>query len=246
MIPKIIHYIWFGGNPYPEKIQYCIESWKKRLPEYEFKLWNEETFDVNSVPFTREAYENRKWAFVSDYVRVWALHKYGGVYLDTDIEVIKPLDKFLGHRLVLGTDEEGHLTALMASEAGHPYWEKILDMYANLSFEQQDGTLNFTVNNFYLEQLLEAYGYRVANVRQTLREGIEIYPDDYFHGVSLMNGKEHRTSNTHAIHWHTLTWCGKKTHVQRFLRVKLLKRIIGGEAAANLAVTFHKLIHGRK
>ena len=98
MIPKVIHYIWFGGKPYSDKIQKCIDSWNKYLPEYKFMLWNEDTFDVaNSCDFVRQAYENKKWAFVSDYVRVWALNKFGGIYLDTDVEVVRPLDQFLVH-----------------------------------------------------------------------------------------------------------------------------------------------------
>ena len=99
MIPKIIHYIWFGGKPLPEKVEYCIESWKKWLPEYKFVLWNEESFDVNAYEFTRDAYAHRKFAFVSDFVRIFALATQGGVYLDTDIEIIKPLDVFLKERM---------------------------------------------------------------------------------------------------------------------------------------------------
>lgn len=124
MIPKIVHYIWFGGNSYSEKIQHCIDSWHKYLPDYEFMLWNEETFDVNSVRFTKEAYENKKWAFVSDYVRVYALYNYGGFYLDTDVEVLKPLTDFTGNKLLLGTDEDGALTALMGSEKNFELWGK--------------------------------------------------------------------------------------------------------------------------
>ena len=100
MIPKIIHYIWFGGKPFPDKIIKCIDSWKKYLPEYEFRLWNEESFDVNSSIFTKQAYENKKWAFVSDYVRVYALYNYGGWYLDTDIEILKPIHRFESERCV--------------------------------------------------------------------------------------------------------------------------------------------------
>lgn len=124
MIPKIIHFIWFGGNPFPEKVQYCIESWKKYLPDYQFMLWNEEAFDVTTLPFTEQAYMHKKWAFVSDYVRVYALYKYGGWYLDTDIEIVRPLMSLEQYRLVLGTDEEGFLTALMGSEKTHSHFGK--------------------------------------------------------------------------------------------------------------------------
>lgn len=125
MIPKIIHYCWFGRNPYPEKVQYCIESWRKYLPDYEFKLWNEDSFDINTSAFVREAYENQRYAFVSDYVRVFALYTQGGIYLDTDIEVKKDFKDLLDNKLLLGTDDSGALTAFMAAEKNHPYFGEL-------------------------------------------------------------------------------------------------------------------------
>ena len=242
MIPKIIHYIWFGGKPYSEKIQHCIDSWEKILPDYEFKLWNEESFDIESVPFTKEAYELKKWAFVSDYVRVWALQKFGGWYLDTDVEVLKPLAPFENNRMILGTDENGYLTALMGSEPCHPYWQQILDHYAGMKFRNEDGSLNTVVNNTYLQDYLAKYGYRIENVRQSLKEGIEVYPDDFFHVVNHMSGQAHLTKNSTAIHWHTLTWCPPRTRFSRFVRVKLLSHIIGPKAAEKMAHVVNNLL----
>lgn len=243
MIPKVIHYIWFGGKPYSDKIQKCIDSWNKYLPEYKFMLWNEETFDVaNSCDFVRQAYENKKWAFVSDYVRVWALNKFGGIYLDTDVEVVRPLDQFLDHSMVLGTDELGHLTAFMASVEGHPLWKGILDLYHSMQFVNPDGSFNMAVNNSYLENKLATYGYRIANQMQHLENDIMIYPDDWFHAADHMSGVLNITPNTHTIHWHTLTWCDTSTHVNRFLRVKILGRIIGKKRAASLFNKLHNLL----
>ncbi len=227
MIPKIIHYIWFGGNPFPEKVQYCIESWKKHLSDYKFMLWNEDTFDVNSVAFTKQAYEHKKWAFVSDYVRVYALEKYGGWYLDTDIEIIRPLEPLEKHRMVLGTDDGGYLTALMGAEAKHPFWGNILKHYHNTQFVQRDGTLNMEVNNTQLQKELTEFGYNIENKYQELKEGIVVYPDDYFHVVSLTTGKKHQTTNTYAIHWHTLLWVSRKTRFIRFMRMKVLAPLLG-------------------
>lgn len=229
MIPKIVHYIWFGGKPFPEKVQYCIESWKKHLPDYEFKLWNEDSFDVDSIPFTREAYEHKKWAFVSDYVRLYALSSYGGWYLDTDVEVLRPLTPFLDKRMVLGTDEGGYLTATMAAEANHPFWNEMLSIYHDLHFVNSDGSLNQEVNNTYLQDTLAKYGYVIANRYQLLRDGIEVFPDDYFHVMSLTSGKEHKTANSYTIHWHTLLWVNRKTRVVRFLRMNLLVPLLGAE-----------------
>lgn len=239
MIPKIIHYIWFGGKPYPEKIKFCIESWKKFLPEYEFKLWNEDTFDIeNSCTFVKQAFEHKKWAFVSDYVRIWALKEYGGIYLDTDIEIRQPLDRFLNERMVLGTDELGYLTALMASEPNHEFWDEILKEYQGMSFLNSDGTLNQTVNNTYIQDKLATYGYKVDNVFQRLANGTVIYPDDWFHAVDHMSGIQNITPNTYAIHWHTLTWLPKQSHFKRFIRVQIIARLIGGRNASKL---FNKL-----
>ena len=229
MIPKIVHYIWFGGNSYSEKIQHCIDSWHKYLPDYEFMLWNEETFDVNSVRFTKEAYENKKWAFVSDYVRVYALYNYGGFYLDTDVEVLKPLTDFTGNKLLLGTDEDGALTALMGSEKNFELWGKLLRMYDEISFVRDDGSFNQVVNNVYIEDSLKKLGFVKENKYQRLAEGIEIFPDDYFHAISLMKGTKNITKNTYAIHWHTLSWTPQKTHVLRFIRTKIFLPLFGRE-----------------
>lgn len=230
MIPKIVHYIWFGPNPYPDKVLYCIESWKKHLPDYEFRLWNEETFDVDAFSFTREAYRAGKFAFVSDFVRIHALAKEGGVYLDTDVEVLRDLEPLLSARVVLGTDDSGNLTALMAAEKGHPFFEKILSIYKNRSFRKEDGSMDMEVNNLLLERELAGYGYVLSNLRQHLSEGIEVYPDDYFHVKSLLSGKIHRTRNSYAIHWHTLLWIPWYTRIIRMLRLYVLVPILGGDA----------------
>lgn len=227
MIPKIVHYIWFGGKPFPKKVQKCIDSWHKYLPDYEFKLWNEDTFDVNSVEFTKQAYANKKWAFVSDYVRMYALNKFGGWYLDTDIEILRPIERFENHRMVLGTDHDGALTALMGSEPGHPYWNQVLDYYNNMSFVNEDGTFNMIVNNTYLQGILESYGYKFENKYQELKEGIVVYPDDYFHVANNEKGTIHKTNNSYAIHWHTLLWTSDMSHWMRFFRLHVLKPIFG-------------------
>lgn len=242
MIPKIVHYIWFGNAPYSNKIKKCIDSWHKYLPEYQFMLWNEETFDIsNSCDFVQQAFENKKWAFVSDYVRIWALYKYGGLYLDTDVEICKPFDNFLEHRMVLGTDENGHLTALMASEPNSYIWRKLLDNYHSIQFVNIDGSFNMKVNNSYIETELANHGYVIENKKQNLDNDIIIYPDDWFHAADHMSGILHITENTHAIHWHTLTWCDTSTHVNRFIRVKILGTLVGRKCATSLFYKFHNL-----
>lgn len=242
MIPKIIHFIWFGGKEYPDKIKFCMESWKKYLPEYEFMLWNEDSFDINMTRFTREAYEHKKWAFVSDFVRVWALNKFGGIYLDTDIEVLRPFDDaILCHKVLLGTDRDGALTALMGSEPEQEIWQKVLDHYNAMTFVKEDGTLNTTVNNTYIQDILSQNGFVAENKRQSLSNGIEIYPNEYFHVVDALTGNEYRTKNSYAIHWHTYTWCSPRTHLMRYLRVKVFRPIFGGERAGRLFLGINRL-----
>lgn len=227
MIPQKIHFIWFGRNPYPEKVQYCMESWKKHLPDYEFKLWNEDSFPIEQYRFTKEAYEEKKFAFVSDFVRIYALATEGGIYLDTDIEVLKSFDNLLGKRVFLGTDDSGNLTALMASEKGHPFFMHILNLYQKRPFLLGNGKLDTEVNNLLLERELTKWGFIVKNETQHLHEGIEVYPDDFFHVVSLVSGKMNKTQNSYAIHWHTLLWVSWKTRLIRFLRMKILVPILG-------------------
>ena len=154
MIPKIIHYIWFGHSAYPEKVQSCINSWRYLLPDYQFMLWDEKSFDVYSITFTKEAYERQKWAFVSDYVRLYALYTYGGWYLDTDVEVVKSFSDLLEHRVVLGTDDKGCLDAVIGAEKGHPYIESVLRKYENMSFVLPDHSLNMEVININLQKEL--------------------------------------------------------------------------------------------
>ena len=190
-------------------------------------LWNENTFDVSVCPFTQQAYENKKWAFVSDYVRVWALNEYGGWYLDTDIEILQPLSPYEENRLVLGTDHDGALTALMGSEKGHLFWSKVLEHYEKMNFVNEDGTLNTAVNNTYLQDLLSEYGYKFENKHQELEDGIRIYPDEYFHVADVERGTLNQTSNSVAIHWHTLLWTSKSSHLARFVRKKIFIPIFG-------------------
>lgn len=242
MIPKIIHYIWFGGKPFPAKVQQCIDSWHKYMPDYQFMLWNEDTFDVNSVPFTKQAYANKKWAFVSDYVRMYALNLYGGWYLDTDVEILKPLDAFEDNRMILGTDSDGALTALMGSEKAHPYWKQMLDVYNNMSFVKEDGSFNMVVNNCHLQATLQSYGYVFENKYQELKEGIKVYPDEYFHVADVEKGTLHKTENSYAIHWHTLLWTSDMSHFMRYFRLHVLKPIFGEEKFMDVwkKITFMK------
>lgn len=229
MIPKIIHYCWFGNNKIPDEINKYINSWKEKLPNYEFILWNEENFDVNMIKFTQEAYSQKKYAFVSDYARLFALNKYGGIYLDTDVEVIKDINKFLDNSVVLGFDDGNRIiSSFIAAEKGHPFVKEMLEFYIKLDFINSDGSLNEVPNTLWMEKVLKSkYGLKMNNDFQKLENGIIVYPDDYFHAKSLITGKINLTKNTYLIHHHTLLWVSKKTKFIKFIRQKIVIPIIG-------------------
>ena len=156
MIPKKIHYCWFGGNPLPESFQICLASWKKYLPDYEIIEWNETNFDIHCCEYVRKAAENRKWAFVSDYARAKALHEQGGIYMDIDVEVKHNLDEFLCHRAFSGFEIVGSpFTALWAAELGHPWPKKVLDFYHG----KED--FDLTTNTVFVSELLKTELHRL-------------------------------------------------------------------------------------
>lgn len=139
MIKKVIHYCWFGHNEKNDRIKHCIESWKKYLPDYEIIEWNEDNFDINYNDFTKQAYEQQKWAYVSDVARLWVLYNEGGIYMDTDVEVYKPLDEFLDNEGFTGFESVPHLsTATIGAEKGNPIIKLILDYYNSIDFKAYD------------------------------------------------------------------------------------------------------------
>lgn len=211
MIPKIIHYCWFGGKPLPEDAKKCIESWKRYMPDYEIKEWNEQNFDVNSIPYTAQAYAAGKYAFVSDYARFKVLYEQGGLYFDTDVEVIKPFDDILSRGAFMGCE----LAALRGGAVnpglglgvapGLGLYKEILDKYATLSFLNDDGSLNLTTVVKYTTDILISHGLKATDEIQTIAE-VNIYPKEYFNPLNDNTGKLEITPRTHSIHWYSKTW----------------------------------------
>ena len=180
-IPKVIHYVWISGEPKPESVLKCIESWKKYCPDYEIKEWNKNNFDVNSNKFVKEALECKKYAFVADYVRLYALYNEGGIYMDSDVEVIKSLDEFLGHSVFSGFENSIWLqAAIMGAEKGNEWIKLLLDYYKDRHFIV-DGKMNMTTNVDIITALTRIfYDVKLNNTNQELKNGVYLYSNDYF------------------------------------------------------------------
>jgi len=228
MIPKIIHYCWFGRGKMPELANKCVESWKKFLPDYEIKEWNEDNFDVNSIPYTAEAYKAKKYAFVSDYARFWILYKYGGVYFDTDVEVIKPMDTIIEKGPFMGFENNDATTTGvnpglgLGVPPGFDLYKEILDYYEGEHFLKADGSLNLKTVVLRTTYILKKHGLKEDNRFQTIA-GVNIYPFDYFCPIRITDGKLCLTDNTVSIHHYAASWT---TPTHRFLRRVILA--IGG------------------
>lgn len=211
MIPKIIHYCWFGRNPLPEYARKYIATWKKYFPGYVIKEWNEDNFDVNMIPYTSEAYNQKKYAFVSDYARFWILYNYGGIYFDTDVEVIKNMDDIIQKGPFIGIEnwatEDKYETVNaglgLAAEKEMDFYKRVLNNYAAYHFIMPDGTLNLRTVVQYVTVELVKCGLKRSNEIQKCA-GMYIYPKDFFNpkGGDVMR----ITSNTRTIHQFSSTW----------------------------------------
>lgn len=242
MIPKIIHYCWFGRGPLPELAQKCIASWKKYLPDYEIKEWNEDNFDVNIIPYTTEAYKAKKYAFVSDYARFWILYQYGGIYFDTDVEVIRPIDDIISKGNFMGfeTDPKPHSKADVSEASVNPglgmgvapglgIIKKMLDFYEGRHFEFIPGGIGqLTIVHITTEVLLKA-GLKLQQGIQQV-DDMWIYPAEYFCPINLKTGRIHVRPNTRTIHHYAGTWQDKhfsfKEWIKKVLPESLLLKVI--------------------
>lgn len=203
MIPKTIHLCWFSGDDYPKLVKRCIKSWKRKLSDFKIKLWDSNSFDFNSVPFVKEAVATKKWAFAADYIRLYALYTEGGIYLDSDVEVLKNFNQYLDNSFFIGTepyivDNKIYYdveAAIMGAEAGHPFLKECLDEYGTMHFA---GKEQETVCHL-MARKAENYGYLAENRYQKLSNGMVIYPLDHY-------GNRYCFHNKTAIHWCQSSW----------------------------------------
>lgn len=237
MIPKTIHYCWFGGNEKSALINRCIKSWRKYCPDYEIIEWNEENFDFSNVRFCTEAYNAKKWAFVTDFVRLSVLLENGGIYLDTDVELLKKPDDLLYNDCFMGFEDRRYVNngSIMGAIPRHSFIKDNMSVYENLSFRNDDGSFNETPSPVYTTELLLYYGLEITKAEQVqyLENGVTVYPCEYFASKDIRTREIRICDHTYSIHhfagsWQDSTAVNKKLEVDRRRR---LERRIGKPAA---------------
>lgn len=203
-IPKIIHYCWFGKNKLPDIFYKCIESWKKFCPDYEIKLWTEDNFDINIIPYCRDAYKQKKYALVSDYARLYILYKYGGIYLDIDVEMIKNIDIFLDNECFIGFEEGGKVApGLILGAIKHSrVIKEIMSIYENfkMCYKRKHDICKITTR--FLKQ------YKNLEIKNQIQylDGITIYPKEYFCASNWVTREINITNNTYCVHHYCGSW----------------------------------------
>lgn len=206
MIPKIIHWCWFGGEQIPDENLKCIESWKRFCPDYEIIKWTEDSFDIGKCEYAKQAYNNGKWAFVSDFARLDIIYNYGGIYLDTDVELVKNLDELLMCDAFAGFQRNFHIGLGLGygSKMKNDVIKDMRDLYYQIPFEK-DGKLNLTACPVYQTSILKQKGLLCNNSFQVLGD-ITIFPTDAFDCKSFPKARARRTDNTFSIHHYSESW----------------------------------------
>ena len=222
-IPKVIHYCWFGKGKIPQLEEKCIASWKKYCPDYEIICHNEDNFDISENKYAKEAYDAGKWAFVSDYVRLKVLYENGGIYLDTDVEIIKPIDDLIKENGYMGYDDNGVVATGLgfACEKGNELVKNLLADYDDISFIRPDGSYDITPCPVRNNETLKRLGMDFS-IKEQIFMGIRMLPEDYLCPLKYYTGKKVITENTYSIHHFCASWTSATAK-----RTLLLKRIIG-------------------
>lgn len=207
MIPKIIHYCWFGDKPKDKLSLKCIESWKKYCPDYEIKEWNESNYDVTKNQYMYEAYQTKKWGFVPDFARLDIIYNEGGIYLDTDVEILKPIDEILNNKMFCCPETSGKIALGLGFGAvkHNKNIKKLMEMYEQLKFVADDGKSNCTPAPELQDVYFKKIGYKEQNKKQIIND-ITIYPCEYMCPENCETGKIKITSNTMTHHHYNATW----------------------------------------
>lgn len=221
MIPKKIHYCWFGGNPLPESAKKCIRSWKKYCPDYEIIEWNETNYDFTKNRYMKEALDAKKWAFVSDYSRLDIIYQYGGIYLDVDVELVRSYDDLLCNKGFAGFEGDHYIATGLGfgAEAGNPLIKKLMDSYASLSFLNPDGSMNMIASPELNTEVFAEEGFVLDGSLQEI-DGFRILPTDYLCPKSFNDGIIRKTKNTYSIHHYDASWFDKEKQADKNARWK--------------------------
>lgn len=224
LIPKKIHYCWFGQNEIPLKLQKCINSWHEKCPDYEIIRWDETNYDIKKNKYMKEAYENQKWGFVPDYARLDIVYNEGGIYLDTDVELLKSLDRFLTNEMFCGFSGELSIAMGLAFGAvkGHDFLKNLMSAYDNISFFEPDVGLNLKPCVDYQNPLFKSYGFDLFNKYQEINN-IALYPSEVFSPLGIVGGRSNFTENTVSIHYGELSWVSNEKRSKRSIYGKLIK-----------------------
>ncbi|WP_195467400.1 glycosyltransferase [Clostridium sp. D43t1_170807_H7] len=243
-IPKKIHYCWFGENELPELTQKCMESWRKNCLGYEIIEWNEKNFNINCNEYVKEAYQCKKWAFVSDYVRLKVLYEEGGIYVDTDLEIIKSFDDLLKLKSFIGfEDNQGLSTAVIGAVPKSNWIFKWMEYYETNNFIKQDGSMDTTTNVEIISKMLtKTTNLEFNNTMQILNNGIKVFPKEYFSPKEYATNIMKITNNTYAIHHFDSSWLGE-LEIKKLRRGFKLRKIFGntfGKISNNIIYGFEK------
>ena len=234
-IPKKIHYCWFGKKEKPDIVKKCIRSWENKLREYEIIEWNEDNFDINCNKFVRQAYDLGKFAFVSDYVRVYVLYNYGGIYLDTDVEVYKEFtEDILNNESFWGFEEKEFIaTSTIGARKGNKLIGQFLDSYNDKSFLKEDGSIDTLTNVSIVSDMVKQFGIKLDGSYQKVQEIGTIYPQEYFSPYDYINCYSKETENTYTLHHYYKSWLPMRTRINTFIK-KCVATIIGGKNIAKI------------
>jgi len=233
-IPKTIHYCWFGENPIPDRLLKYMESWSKFFLDYEIMRWDESNYDIAKNKYMKEAYDKKMWAFVSDYARLEIIYNHGGVYLDTDVEIVKPFDDLLYDDMFCGFETNGHINFGLGFGAvkGHFLVKRIMDVYEDLPFINHDGSLNLTPCPVYQTAALKEHGFKIINSYQKIG-GAALYPSEVMCPVNSLKTYNHLTDKTHSIHHFSATWVDDETSKKLQASRKQLEKILEARCKTN-------------